>query len=221
MHRPTKALLVITGVVVAVEMVFLLLFIPLFNADQYQAFAAGIQTVFVTAALAAAVLALLADGHARRVDRVIALNERLTTGEVDAARRRLVDHLRDFAPQQAGARAVSLAELRQDPALSRYVNGPGGTTPLRDAQIVVRFMEAANAAREGRIVDEKLLHELVGRHAAWFAVAFSGDSADPAPAPILRLASWANDYAATYKGPKPPYIENWGKTRRKDFGRVA
>ena len=210
----------ISVAITALLVLTLIIAVPILDADQYQALAAAVQAVGVVGALTLAALTFLGDSHDRRVDRALHLNELLTSGELNEARSRLLRHLeRHHVAGTAGVRRiVSVGELTNDPTLKKYTSEVEGATPRLDVNRILRFMERANAARRGGIVDERLFHELIGRHAAWFSVALSADKSPSILAPLLQLGSWANSYAASWRGSKPPYVARWGESRVRDFG---
>ena len=201
------------------------------NVDEnfYSAFAAGIQAAVVIPALAVAALTWLRDSHDRRVDRVYALHQELTTGEVGEARPRLGHFLRSEgiktlvsvddswlnAPTDP-VRRVSSGQLRRE--LAHYPVGTAeqDTWPRRDLTMVLRFFERANAARQGNAVDEVTFCALIGRHAVWWDIAIAYTDTT-ARRPLRELADWANSFEEHRRSWKLPGLENWGTSREKDF----
>lgn len=115
--------------------------VPLLDAQRYAAYAAGLQALGVLVALILAGVALRSDRHDKQVDRVLLLHSELVNGETQAARIRLVDHLRRCGGGQH-MRSVTLSELQRAPGLSGYRDNRT-STPLHDANTVLRFFERA------------------------------------------------------------------------------
>ena len=103
-----------------------------------------------------AALSLLADSHDRRVDRVLEFHQQLTSGELQAARLRLVGHLRNHGASGKVNRATR-DDLRTDPVLSRYAGDASKIRPIDDINLMLRFFERVNAARIASSVNLPLL----------------------------------------------------------------
>jgi hypothetical protein len=102
------------------------------------------------------------------------------------------------------------------PGLSAYPDG-SASTPLRDANTVLRFFERANAAVRWSSVYEPLFHQLIIRHARWWEVALQEDSATWAGREALsELTAWGRAYEA--RSPGLPYLASWQANRERDFG---
>lgn len=198
----------------SIVLVMLVVAAPVLKADQYSALASAIQALAVVPAITAAALSLLADSHDRRVDRVLEFHQQLTSGELQAARLRLVGHLRRHG-SSGKARQATRDELRADPVLSRYTSDANKIRPIDDINLMLRFFERVNAARIAGSVNLPLLVELVGRHAGWLDQAIGQEDQVPR-APLHDLATWANEFAVANQG-KYPYLSNWGSNRAEDF----
>lgn len=206
-------------VFVALMLIILITSARYLTAEQYQGLAGALQALGVVVALFVAAGTLTSDSENRRVDRVLQLHEMMTSGEVSHAAVRLSDHLRRHGVG-GKARRASLEQLRCDPVLRSYCGQPAHS-PYLDARMVIRFFEKADAARRANAVSVPLFHELVARHATWFRLAIRADAAEPDGGRLACLAIWADEYARIYRPPLPNYIENWGRTRQRDFGSPA
>lgn len=199
----------------SVVLVILVVTAPLLKADQYSALASAIQALAVVPAITVAALSLVADSHDRRVDRVLEFHQQVTSGGVQAARLRLVHHLRGHGTN-GKVRQTTRDELRADPVLSKYSGDASHIRPIDDVNLVLRFFERVNAARIAGSVNLPLLVELLGRHAGWLDLAIGPEDQVPR-APLHDLATWANEFATTHQD-KYPYLRNWGSNRAEDFG---
>lgn len=201
----------------------LITFGAVLRPDQYQALAGGVQAFGVLVALTIAAATLVADRHDRRVDRVLQLHEMLTTTQMEAIRDRLREHFQRNSDGTSRLRAVSLKELDGDGELARYSNGRAPHSPYQDVRLLLRLMERSNAALTSRAVDEPLFHELIGRHASWWAVAVGKDP-DASPHllnPLINLAAWADEYHKHHCDSTKYYMKSWGNARMRDFDRTA
>jgi hypothetical protein len=190
--------------------------------DQYQALSGGIQALGVVLALTIAVMTLLSDSRDRRIDRVLQLHEMMTTRDAEAMRDRLYKHLLSRDQAEPPVRAVSLDELKPGGTLDHYANDPDHS-PYQDVRQLLRLFERANATRAGGAIEEPLFHELIARHATWWAVAV-GSKPRAAPYvlnPLLDLARWADDYQLTKNDPAKYYMRTWGESRMQSFGRTS
>jgi hypothetical protein len=209
--RGRRTALLLVGIAIA-----LIVPIPLLDAQRYAAYAAGLQALGVLVALILAGLALSSDRHDKQVDRVLLLHSELVGGETQAARIRLIDHLRRWGGDQH-IRSVTRSELQSTPGLSAYQDG-STSTPLQDANNVLRFFERANAAVKWSSVYEPLFHQLIIRHARWWEVALQEDSATWAGREALsELTAWGRAYEARWPG--LAYLATWQANRERDFGR--
>ena len=187
--------------------------IPLLDAQRYAAYAAGLQALGVLVALILAGMALNSDRHDKQVDRVILLHSELVNGETQAARIRLVDHLRLWGGRYV--RSVTRNELQSSPGLSVY-RYDKSSTPLNDANTILRFFERANAAVKWSSVYQPLFHELIIRHARWWELALRESSAPWAGRDALReLSEWGRTYEARW--PELAYLASWQASRERDF----
>jgi hypothetical protein len=138
-----------------------------YDSGEYTAWAAGVQAVVVLFALGVALVTYLGDSRDRRVDRVFALHQELTTGEVGESRRRLGAFLRERGTPTNPVYSVSIQELRLDKASFQYAN-PNGRTPGADASVLLRFFERSRTAQATGSLDDRMFAALVGRHATWW-----------------------------------------------------
>ena len=189
--------------------------IPLLDAQRYAAYATGLQALGVLVALILAGMALSSDRHDKQVDRVLLLHSELVGGETQAARIRLVEHLRRWGGSQR-VRSVTRGELQATPGLSAYQDD-STSTPLQDSNNVLRFFERANAAVKWSSGYEPLFHQLIIRHALWWEVALQEDSAPWAGREALsELTAWGRAYEA--RRPGLAYLASWQANRERDFG---
>lgn len=206
-----RTVLLLIGIVVA-----LLIPIPLLNAQRYAAYSAGLQALGVLVALLLAGMALSSDRHDKQVDRVLLLHSELVNGETQAARIRLVEHLRRWGEGQR-ARIVTRSELLNTPGLSVYQDD-SSSNPMQDANTVLRFFERANAAVKWSSVYEPLFHQLIIRHARWWEVALRESSEPWAGREALsELTAWGLAYETRH--PELAYLASWQANRDRDFGR--
>jgi hypothetical protein len=213
-----RSLLWAAAVLIGVTAVLLVVPIWFLNADQYQALATGVQALGVTVALVVGAGTLLSDNRDRKVDRVLALHAELTTGEVQAARVRLILRLQG-ARREGRVEPVSLARLRTDEAFAAYPD-PAHGRPLRDANAVLRHFDRINAARVAGIVEPQLLHELIGVHALWWDRAISRDEGEMLRRGLAELADWVERHSRT-KARGAHYLEHWARYLGRDFGGPA
>lgn len=199
-------------------MILLLATIPILTAEQYAAFAAGIQAVVVVAALNVAAITYRGDSKNKRVDRVYSLHQELTTGEVNDARRRLAQHLRAHHPKDHSVLRVSRSELRETPLNVYTGTGAIDPTPSRDAALLLRFFQRARIVQLAGSADEPVFAELIGRHAGWWNCAFKTD-ASSARENLMALGVWADKFATDARNMnRYSYLAGWEDTRWDDFG---
>jgi hypothetical protein len=161
-------------------------------------------------------MALSSDRHDKQVDRVLLLHSELVNGETQAARIRLVEHLRRWGEGQR-ARIVTRSELLNTPGLSVYQDD-SSSNPMQDANTVLRFFERANAAVKWSSVYEPLFHQLIIRHARWWEVALRESSEPWAGREALsELTAWGLAYETRH--PELAYLASWQANRDRDFGR--
>jgi hypothetical protein len=192
---------------------------PFLESQRYSAYASGVQALGVLIALILAVLTLGADRHDKQVDRVLALHSEFVTGEIQAARIRLIDHLR----RRGGGLYIQGAtrdDLQKDPRLSAYDQEPEHT-PFHDANTVLRFFERANAAIKAKTLYEPLFHELIIRHVLWWELALlPGSSPWFGRVALGELAAWGHQYEEVH-GASLEYLPSWRANRERDFGRPS
>lgn len=112
---------------------------------------------------------------------------------------------------------VTRDDLQRDPRLYSYDSSPG-YTPFHDANTVLRFFERANSAIKAKTVNEPLFHELIIRHALWWAVALRPSSVPWVGISALdELAEWAGAYENIH-GAELAYLASWRQNREHDFG---
>jgi hypothetical protein len=201
-----------TGIVL-VTLVVLVAPIGFLNAGQYQALTAGVQALGVTAALVFGAATLYSDSHSRKVDRVLDFHSALTTGDIQAARIRLLNRLREDKDTIV---PVSFKQLRNDRTFSVYKNSTEDS-PLLDVNRVLRFIERANAARIAGIVDLPLFHELIGEHIIFWDHAITHDDTESLARSLRELASWVNRYTRT-TAINAGYLARWDANMRRNFG---
>lgn len=190
------------------------------DPQKYSAWASGLSAFAVALALGLAVVTLRTDVKDRQVDRTLALHAELTSGEINEARVRLVDHLRahgqvDASGHRRPARA-SVAELRGTTGLGVYNQGVG-STPKSDLSQLLRFFERARLVREAGSIDEPLFVELIGRHAGWWNCALVRNSDWGSRRTLMELGLWCDGFAERNES-RYPYLARWGKARSNDFG---
>jgi hypothetical protein len=191
--------------------------------DKYSAWATGLSTIAVVLALALAILTLRTDVKDRQVDRTLSLHAELTTGEVNDARLRLVDHLREHGSTNSTGhrmpRRASLEELRPGSGIGTY--GPNGQgNPKDDLSKILRFFERARLVRDAGSADDPLFVELIGRHACWWNCVLVRDSDRGSRRTLMQLGLWCDAFADKHKR-HYSYLEGWGKARIDDFGSMT
>jgi hypothetical protein len=134
------------------------------HADKVSAWATALSAIAVVPALVLAVATLRTDVRDRQVDRTFSLHSELTSGEINDARLRLVDHLRKHGTaSQSGRilpRRTSIVELRSGSGIGTY--GPDSLdSPRDDLSKVLRFFERARLVREAGSADDPLFVELI------------------------------------------------------------
>lgn len=190
--------------------------IPWFDSGRYSAYAAGLQAFGIVTAFLVGAIAIYFDGRDRRVDRVYSLHQELTVGELDDARRRLVDHLRKHSGPGPLQRRYSPDELRVDPTLDHYDGPQQDFTPRSDLGLLLRFFERARLVREAGSAHDAVFVELIGRHAGWWNCVIKNENRKSRKG-LMGLGTWADDFA-TKNQDRYEYLRDWGETRRKEFG---
>ena len=193
--------------------------------DGYQAWTAGFQAFGAVAALGYAAVSIAGERRDRHVDRVVDLHLGLISGEVGEARRRLAHHLKELAeiqghPGEAWMRATT-DELEAFGKSTRTYAPPSPFEPTEDAALLGRFFERAHAMLTGGSVDERLFHELIGRHAAWWALALKTEVEQSArwTQALRDLANRTTRYEQQRRARgEPPQSPPWGSSRKRHFG---
>jgi hypothetical protein len=191
--------------------------------DKFSAWATGLSAIAVVLALALAVATLRTDVKGRQVDRTLSLHSELTSGEVNDARLRLVDHLRKHGPTGPSGRRLprrtTADELRSGHGLGTY--GPNSKdNPKDDLSKILRFFERARLVRDAGSADDPLFVELIGRHASWWNCVLVRDGSRPPRRALMQLGLWCDAFADKHRRDYP-YLAEWGKTRTDDFGSTA
>lgn len=213
MKQSLVRLAVVLGLVWALVVV---LPIPWLDSSHYSAYAAGLQAFGIVTAFLIGVIAIYFDGRDRRVDRVYSLHQELTVGELDDARRRLVDHLRKHSGSGPLQRRYSATELRADSTLNHYEHPQLDFTPRSDLYLLLRFFERARLVREAGSAHDAVFVELIGRHAGWWNCVIKNENRKSRKG-LMELAKWADNFAAKNSN-KYVFLKDWGDTRRKEFG---
>jgi hypothetical protein len=168
--------------------------IPWFDPGRYSAYAARLQAFGIVTAFLVGAIAIYLDGRDRRVDRVYSLHRELTVGELDDARRRLVDHLRKHSGPGPLQRRYSPDELRVDSSLNHYDSHQQDFTPRSDLGLLLRFFERTRLVREVGSAHDAVFVELVGRHAGWWNCVIKNDNRKSRKG-LMELGTWADDFA--------------------------
>jgi len=222
-----------------VTAVALVVFVPAywFDSGEYGAYAAGVQAAGVLLALIYASSTLTTQKHVaaealrsqaelERVSRALAFHEAMVSGEIQAARIRLIDHLRAAGEGNRPLR-VTLQTLRGREYPPRPGDQPGAVdvdrpTPIHDVHIVLRFFERAEPALTRGLVDRALFHQLLGRHIAWWDEAIDRNEGEAVRYALSTLADWV--WTHTQEDPaEKSYVGNWIRNLTQDFpsGRYA
>lgn len=204
------------------SLLFVLVFtppIPWLDPTQYQGYVLAFQAVGILATLGIATVTFRGDSRDRRVDRVLALHNELTSGEVGAVRRRLAAHFRQHGPRDGSKQWVlqtTTEQLKKRSDLSRYRDDGLKQTPSEDAAVLLRFFQRAQLAQATGSLDDYMCASLIGAHAGWWnlAIQHSGKS-EPMKTALNELATWANNFAKSHS--KESQFKNWGETRKEDF----
>ncbi|HST83053.1 MAG TPA: hypothetical protein VLL08_15065 [Kineosporiaceae bacterium] len=199
--------------------------------DRYGAYAAGVQAAGVLLALIFAYVTLSSQNRAAaeslrsqveldRVSRTLGFHEAMVSGEIQGARIRLIDHLRSLGVAQAPL-GVSLETLRRSEysspeSHSREWGESYRHTPFHDVSIVLRFFERAEPALKLGLVDEALLHRLLGRHIAWWDETIDRDEGEAVRYALSGLADWVWEFIQQHPD-RSAYVANWVKNLARDF----
>jgi hypothetical protein len=188
--------------------------------DKYSAWATGLSTIAVVLALALAVVTLRTDVKGRQVDRTLSLHTEFTSGEINDARLRLVNHLREHGSTNSSGhrmpRRVSVEELHAGSGMSSY--GPNiQSNPKDDLSKILRFFERARLVRDAGSADDPLFVELIGRHACWWNCALIRNSSRGTRRALMQLGLWCDAFAGKHKR-RYSYLAGWGDARTRDFG---
>lgn len=206
----------IFGAVTATTLLFALAIPSTFlQAEPYQGYASAVQAFGVILALLAAVTTLVSDAHDRRVERVIALHIEFTTGRGQEARLRLWSLL-----QKNGRGSPFHKPTLQDLRTGQFKcygteNASNGVLPIEDLNVLLRIFERTHAMRTARVLDENLLHRLLGRHILWWNHLINPTHGEPMERPLKQLADWANEFDGGTAGAETR--EMWKQTIAVDF----
>ncbi|NMO89526.1 hypothetical protein [Actinomycetospora sp. TBRC 11914] len=178
---------VIIGTVTALLLLALVGPATFLTADQYQGYGSAVQAFGVVLALLAAVAAVRSDTRDRRVDRTIGLHRELIDGPVHEARIRLWTHLKPTVGRPECARS-RFRDLRTGD-LASY-SGDEGHTPIEDVNTIFRLFERVEAMRTAGVTDERLLFQLLGRHALWWRSAIIPSENEALDPPLSSFVDW-------------------------------
>jgi hypothetical protein len=188
--------------------------------DKYSAWATGLSTFAVVLALTLAIVTLRTDVKDRQVDRTLSLHAELTSGEINDARLRLVDHLREHGSTNSSGhrmpRRASVKELHADSGIGIYGPSLQGN-PKDDLSKILRFFERARLVRDAGSADDPLFVELIGRHACWWNCVLVRDSSRGPRRNLMQLGLWCDAFADKHKR-RYSYLAGWGDARTSDFG---
>ncbi|MGW4944495.1 hypothetical protein ACWEOZ_23220 [Actinoplanes sp. NPDC004185] len=198
---PARRIWISVGTFCGVVAFLLVGVLQLLDEKVYGALTDGIQALGVVAALTAAAATLRSDSRNRTLDRALGLHQELMSGEVGAARVRLVRHLRGHG--RDSETPTKLAELRKGElatyshALMELDEDSVKThRPDLDLNILLRYFERADSAREAKAVFPPVFANLVGDHAAWWSRALTDDGSNASFPHLMGLAEWRKTYAA-------------------------
>ena len=223
-NRATGALVVAVLVVVFAPAYWL---VP----ERYGAYAAGVQAAGVLLALiyasstlttqkVVAAEALRSQVDLDRVNRTLGFHEAMVSGEIQAARIRLIDHLRSLGPDRRPLR-VTIKTLR-DQEYSRPEDEPRAAegnyrpTPIHDVHIVLRFFERAEPALARGLVEPALFHQIMGRHIAWWDEALDRNEGEAVRYALSTLGDrvWAHIHEDPAQS---THVANWMRNLAQDF----
>jgi hypothetical protein len=217
----------------------LMTFIPAFwlDTDRFAAYATAAQAFGVFLALVLAILTLQSQNgatqsslqekvHIDRVGRTLDFHRSFTHGEINAARSHLLHHLRAIRNEETGSRLTStqrhsgpvrrttLSELRNDHRLSNYLESNECSclrNPIDDACSVLWYFERTEAALSRGLLEDDLLHKLLGRHIVWWDEAILRDSSESMRPALERLGDWAWAYSEEHPATME-YVRTWKTT---------
>lgn len=183
-----------------------------FTADQYSAYAAGIQTMGLVLTLFLGYLTLRSELVDRRVDRTLDLHRELVSGEVGEARARLVQVTRLTHPPRPIDRKLLSRSALQGPPVA------GSTASYEDVVALLRFFERVDATRRAGSLDNVVAASLIGSHACWWDRAILADDTK-ARKPLRSFAQWAMFVAEENSG--DDRFHDWGVSTNRDWGPPA
>jgi hypothetical protein len=214
-------------------------FIPAFwlDTDRFAAYATAAQAFGVFIALVLGILTLQSQNgatqsdlqkkvHIDRVSRTLEFHKSFTHGEITAARSHLLHHLRAVRREEKWARAASphthsgpvrrttLSELRNDYRLSTYLELTECSclrNPIDDACSVLWYFERTEAALSRGLLEDDLLHKLLGRHIVWWDEVIRRDSSESMRPALARLGDWAWAYSEEHPETMA-YVRTWQAT---------
>jgi hypothetical protein len=223
-----------------IALLAILLFAPalFLDTERYAAFSTAAQALGVFLALILAAATLQSQNRAAqvsvqeqvridRVGRTLEFHRLFTGGEINAARSRLIGHLRVLHAEGLGqhpspahtnggpVRPVSLTELREDRRIAVYTrpetDGTSVGSPIGDAYSMLWYFERAEAALRGGLLEEGLFHKLLGRHIAWWDQALVRDGKESMRSALAQLGDWIWEYSD--KNPEAGlYARSWEAT---------
>jgi hypothetical protein len=206
--------LTLTGLAALAALLIALGMTNLVPASRYQAITSGVQAVGVIIALGLGVATLRGDSKDRRVDRVLALQQELVSGELQAARGRLIRHLRRHGAN-GKLLTVSGFDLDDQTSLGRYSDDPDAR-PRGDLNLLLRYFERANALRSAKAVDLPLFADLVGGHALWWDTAVKPEPDWPTRQHLTELGTWVRIYFHDHQS-RNPLLQRWTNNIERDF----
>lgn len=197
----------------------ILILAPIHSLDsqQYAAWTSALQAFGLLLAFLLGLATVGSDARHRRVDRTYALHQELTNGEIDDARRRLGEFLRerDSAGMAAGWKRLSRERMRRFNRENVYPNDPTHS-PLIDSGRLIRFFERARLVQLTGGVDDDTFVALLGSHIVWWDCALKLDSS-PARMTLRLLADWA-DGRLTGQRATLSHITDWRPAVIAAFG---
>jgi hypothetical protein len=217
----------------------LITFIPALwlDTEHYAAYGTAVQAFGVFLALVLAILTLQSqDGaaqsnlreqvHIDRVGRTLEFHRSFTQGEINTARSHLLYHLRAVRNEETGSglaptqthsgpvRPTTLGELRNDHRVSNYLDLAGCSclrNPIGDAYSILWYFERTEAALARGLLEDELLHKLLGRHIAWWDEAILRDQSESMRPALERLADWVWKYSQEHPETMT-YVRTWETT---------
>lgn len=182
--------------------------VPWVGADQYSAYAAGIQTLGLVGTLLLGYQTLRGELRDRRVDRALDLHREFVSGEVGEARGRLVQTTRSTDPPTA------IDRMSMSRGALQAATATNGTATYEDVVALLRYFERLEAARRAGSLDDLVAASLIGPHARWWDRAIVHDSGK-ARLPLHSFAEWATSIARSNSD--DARFRDWGSTTARDW----